>query len=127
MGRCCAARWSRRRGEAQRGGGAGDGAAGPRGGPSSRTAKWPSVLSRRDAALPDEVPVFASLNQLYKVTPKYFEAWANALRRVGDARLWYLEFPRTAAKNLRLQAARRACGRPPTCRGRRSGAIIWRG
>ena len=75
------------------------------GGPSSRTAKWPSVLSRRDAALPDEVPVFASFNQLYKVTPKYFQAWANALRRVGDARLWYLEFPRTAAKNLRLQAA----------------------
>jgi len=59
----------------------------------------------REGGLPADAFVMATFNQLYKVAPPFWHAWANALRRAPKALLWLLEFPRRAAANLAAQAA----------------------
>ena len=63
-----------------------------------------SWLTRR-LTLRTSLQVFATFNQLYKVAPHFWAAWANALRRAPGSVLWVLEFPRGASTNLAAHAA----------------------
>lgn len=74
--------------------------------PSGPTLAWPADACRRTLDLPPSAFVFATFNQLYKITPPLYAAWANALRRsAATSRLWLLHFPPEASAHLTDEAA----------------------
>jgi len=76
---------------------------------SSRFVLDPSTAPARSAyRLPETGVVFANFNQLYKIDPVTFEAWARILKRVPGSVLWLLRFP--PAGELNVRRAARALG-----------------
>jgi protein O-GlcNAc transferase len=63
--------------------------------------------TRREVGLPDTGFVFCCFNSIYKVTPAVFDAWMHVLAAVPGSVLWLLDSSAVAARNLRLQAAKR--------------------
>ncbi len=67
---------------------------------------WPEHTTRATLGLPRDGFVLATFLQLYKVTPRVYDVWLNALRVAPiTTRLWLLEFPRGAVANLLEHAA----------------------
>jgi protein O-GlcNAc transferase len=74
--------------------------------PSGPPLPWPADASRAELGLPDDGFIFATFNQLYKITPPFYAAWLNTLRRAApSARLWLLHFPIEASTHLTHEAA----------------------
>ena len=73
--------------------------------PSGRPLAWPKDAKRSELGLPPRGFVFATFNQLYKLTPGFYEAWLGAMRRSPSSRLWILHFPAIASANLAEEAA----------------------
>jgi predicted O-linked N-acetylglucosamine transferase (SPINDLY family) len=72
----------------------------------------PDPRQRAAWGLPEDAFVFASFNQLRKITPEVFDVWMRILRQVDGSVLWLLattEKPvaEKAASNLKAEAARR--------------------
>jgi predicted O-linked N-acetylglucosamine transferase (SPINDLY family) len=68
--------------------------------------------ARAEHGLPDGAFVFASFNQLRKITPEVFDVWMRILAQVEGSVLWLLATPEKpaaerAAANLKAEAARR--------------------
>lgn len=69
------------------------------------------IFTRASQGLPEEVFVFCSMNQTYKIEPVMFEVWMNILKRVPNSVLWlycgsiYAD-DSLAVENLRKHAAR---------------------
>ena len=66
-----------------------------------------SGRERSDYGLDDDSFVFASFNQMYKVTPEIFGVWCDILKAVPNSVLWLLRFPPRAENNLREEAIKR--------------------
>jgi protein O-GlcNAc transferase len=79
----------------------------PKGAPPAGPRRpWPEHATRATLGLPQNGFVLATFLQLYKVTPRVFDTWLNALRAAPiTTRLWLLEFPRGAVTNLLGHAA----------------------
>jgi protein O-GlcNAc transferase len=74
--------------------------------PAGPRRPWPEHATRATLGLPQNGFVLATFLQLYKVTPRVFGTWLNALRAAPiTTRLWLLEFPRGAVTNLLAHAA----------------------
>ena len=72
---------------------------------SGPTLKWPHDARREDIDLPSSGFIFATFNQLYKVSPLFYASWLNTLKRSpSSSRLWMLHFPDIAASNLQAEA-----------------------
>jgi protein O-GlcNAc transferase len=65
------------------------------------------VFTREELGLPPVGFVFCCFNNNYKIMPGTFDIWMRILRRVEGSVLWLFEDNPTAARNLRLEAARR--------------------
>ena len=65
-------------------------------------------VTRDSLGLPASATVYACFNQLYKIDPATFDAWARLLRQQPDSVLWLLRFPAEAVDNIK--AAVRARG-----------------
>jgi predicted O-linked N-acetylglucosamine transferase (SPINDLY family) len=64
-------------------------------------------ISRSAAGLPESGFVFCCFNNTYKITPTFFDLWADILRQVPDSVLWLIEPPPEAVANLRREMAAR--------------------
>ncbi len=64
-----------------------------------------STTTRQAHGLPDDVFVFACLNNPAKITPETFAAWMTILRDAPAAILWLYEGSPGVADNLRARAA----------------------
>ena len=74
--------------------------------PAGPPMPWPAEANRKMLGLPaDDIFVFATFSQLYKVTPPMYSTWINALKRATTSRLWMLQFPLPAATSLGQHAA----------------------
>ncbi len=62
---------------------------------------------RADWGLPEDAPVLASFNQIYKIVPAWFDLWARLLHELPLAVLWQLAGSDTAHANLRRELAAR--------------------
>jgi predicted O-linked N-acetylglucosamine transferase (SPINDLY family) len=60
--------------------------------------------TRLEAGLPDTGFVFASFNNLYKITPEMFALWMQLLAKVQDSVLWLSQANPTAIRNLKREA-----------------------
>ena len=60
--------------------------------------------SRVEAGLPDTGFVFASFNNLYKITPEMFALWMRLLAKIEDSVLWLSQANPDAVRNLRREA-----------------------
>ncbi len=65
------------------------------------------TFSREELGLPATGFVFCCFSNSYKITPATFDGWMRMLKKVDGSVLWLLEDNRTAAENLRKEAARR--------------------
>jgi predicted O-linked N-acetylglucosamine transferase (SPINDLY family) len=65
------------------------------------------TFAREALGLPRTGFVFCCFNSNYKITPATFEGWMRILRRVEGSVLWLLEDYRSAANNLRTEAAKK--------------------
>jgi predicted O-linked N-acetylglucosamine transferase (SPINDLY family) len=65
------------------------------------------ATSRAAHGLPDDVFVFCSFNQSYKLTPDWFSLWMRILAAVPGSLLWILEDNAQLPANLRREAERR--------------------
>lgn len=74
---------------------------------SQERAIEPTVVSRKELALPESSFVFCCFNQTYKIRPEVFESWMRILQRVNGSVLWLLKDEAVAANNLRSEARRR--------------------
>jgi protein O-GlcNAc transferase len=63
--------------------------------------------SRAEAGLPEDGFVFASFNNLYKITPEVFGVWMRLLAEVEGSVLWLLHDNPAAVANLRREAMAR--------------------
>ena len=61
-------------------------------------------LTRSDCGLPENVIVFCSFNNNYKITPSVFSSWMNVLKAVDSSVLWLLAMNPVAENNLRKRA-----------------------
>ena len=66
------------------------------------------TFSRAELGLPAKGFVFCCFSNSYKITPATFDCWMRMLKRVEGSVLWLLEDNRTAAENLRREAAKRS-------------------
>jgi predicted O-linked N-acetylglucosamine transferase (SPINDLY family) len=64
----------------------------------------PDVPTRGEAGLPDTGFVFASFNNLYKITPAIFAVWMRLLRAVPGSVLWLLDDNADARGHLHREA-----------------------
>jgi protein O-GlcNAc transferase len=64
-------------------------------------------VDRRDLGLPPFGFVYCSFNQLFKLDPFMFSVWMTILKKVPDSVLWLQEGPKTAEKNLLIEAEKR--------------------
>ncbi len=62
------------------------------------------VPSRAAVGLPENVVVFCSFNNNFKITPATFDVWMRILSRVDGAVLWLLRDNGVAENNLKLEA-----------------------
>jgi protein O-GlcNAc transferase len=60
--------------------------------------------TRLEAGLPDSGFVFASFNNLYKITPEIFALWMRLLAKVEDSVLWLSQANPAAIRNLKREA-----------------------
>ena len=60
--------------------------------------------NKTEYGLPENVFVFASFNQTYKITPVVFDVWCDLLRETPASVLWLYESNRFAPDNLRARA-----------------------
>jgi predicted O-linked N-acetylglucosamine transferase (SPINDLY family) len=74
---------------------------------SQERAIEPTVVSRKELALPESSFVFCCFNQTYKIRPEVFESWMRILQRVNGSVLWLLKDEAVAANSLRSEARRR--------------------
>lgn len=63
--------------------------------------------SKEELGLPDDVFIFSSFNQNYKIEPRVFGSWMNILKKVPDSLLWLLESKKMARENLLREAEKR--------------------
>jgi predicted O-linked N-acetylglucosamine transferase (SPINDLY family) len=73
----------------------------------ARRLRSDQVSTRDELRLPPVGFVFCCFNNNYKITPGTFDIWMRILRRVEGSVLWLFEDNPAAARNLRLEAARR--------------------
>src|SRR3977135_1865803 len=62
------------------------------------------IPSREEAGLPDTGFVFASFNNLYKITPEMFAIWMRLLAQIEDSVLWLSQANPAAIRNLKREA-----------------------
>ena len=58
-------------------------------------------VTRESLSLPATATVYACFNQLYKIDPRTFDAWARLLQLNSDSVLWLLRFPAEAVDNIK--------------------------
>jgi protein O-GlcNAc transferase len=58
-------------------------------------------VTRESLGLPSAATVYACFNQLYKIDPKTFDAWARLLQLNSGSVLWLLRFPAEAVDNIK--------------------------
>ena len=58
-------------------------------------------VTRDSLGLPASATVYACFNQLYKIDPATFDAWARLLQLNPDSVLWLLTFPAEAVDNIK--------------------------
>lgn len=75
--------------------------------PNDRQRPRPQATHRAQWSLPENRPVLACFNNVYKITPPVFDSWARILGAVPDAVLWLLDSNEQAKTNLRREAQRR--------------------
>ena len=63
--------------------------------------------SRAEFRLPEDGFVFCCFNNVYKITPDFFEIWMRLLRAVPGSVLWLMEVNQLARNNLAREAAAR--------------------
>jgi len=73
--------------------------------PNDVLAPAGAAATRAGAGLPDDVFVFACLNNPAKITPETFAVWMEILRRAPGAVLWLYEGSPGVVVNLRAEAA----------------------
>ena len=57
-------------------------------------------ISRKDVGLPEDVTIYCSFNNIYKITPDMFSIWLEILKSVESSVLWILCTSDTAKHNL---------------------------
>ena len=57
-------------------------------------------ISRKDVGLPEDVTIYCSFNNIYKITPDMFSIWLEILKSVESSFLWILCTSDTAKHNL---------------------------
>ena len=76
--------------------------------------RWQEIaetgIQRRDAGLPEEVPVFCCFNMPSKLEPVMFAVWTRILKQVPGSVLWLLASELQVAANLRRAAERHGIG-----------------
>jgi predicted O-linked N-acetylglucosamine transferase (SPINDLY family) len=68
----------------------------------------PAPMPRAALGLPEDAVVLACFNQPYKLSPRFFAAWMDALTAAPAAVLWIYAPGGTLQRNLRAAAARAA-------------------
>jgi predicted O-linked N-acetylglucosamine transferase (SPINDLY family) len=66
------------------------------------------ALTRADSALPEQRFVFCCLNNIYKLTPPFFNVWMRLLQKVDHSVLWLQQGNAAAVSNLRREAQARS-------------------
>jgi predicted O-linked N-acetylglucosamine transferase (SPINDLY family) len=64
-------------------------------------------FKRSEVGLPQHGFVFCCFNNSFKILPETFDSWMRILNQVEKSVLWLLEDNRSAASNLKMQAAAR--------------------
>jgi predicted O-linked N-acetylglucosamine transferase (SPINDLY family) len=67
----------------------------------------PVTLSRSEYGLPEDVFVYCSFNNYYKIEPEIFSVWMDILRAVPSGVLWLAGRNANAAANMRREAEAR--------------------
>ncbi|MFL9961454.1 UDP-N-acetylglucosamine-peptide N-acetylglucosaminyltransferase [Paraburkholderia sediminicola] len=79
--------------------------------PNDRTRTVGSFQGRAHYGLPEHGFVFASFNELYKLTPQMFDVWCDLLRETEGSVLWMLARSEEGRQNIREAAALRDISR----------------
>ena len=75
--------------------------------PASRHRPLPQAMTRAECGLPDDALVLCAFNQPYKLLPRTFDIWCEALRVAPRAVLWLKAPNDDVVRNLRREAAER--------------------
>ncbi len=75
--------------------------------PASRHRPLPQPMARAACGLPDDALVLCAFNQAYKLLPRTFDIWCEALRSAPEAVLWLKAPNGDVVRNLRREAADR--------------------
>lgn len=76
--------------------------------PNDQTRPLPDPeVTRASLGLPQDAVVFASFNNVYKISPAEFDIWMRLLREVEGSVLWQLSGGEDSARNLKKQAEAR--------------------
>lgn len=75
--------------------------------PNDRQRPQPAAATRAQWGLPEDRPVLASFNNVFKITPATWDSWMRILRAVPEAVLWLLDGNEQAKANLRREAMAR--------------------
>ncbi|MEW9586318.1 tetratricopeptide repeat protein [Paraburkholderia sp. DGU8] len=78
--------------------------------PNDRTRTTGPFQGRAQYGLPEQGFVFASFNELYKLTPQMFDVWCNLLRATEGSVLWMLARSEEGRQNVLHEAALRHIG-----------------
>jgi predicted O-linked N-acetylglucosamine transferase (SPINDLY family) len=78
--------------------------------PNDRTRTMGPFQGRAQYGLPEHGFVFASFNELYKLTPQMFDVWCNLLRATEGSVLWMLARSEEGRQNVLHEAALRHIG-----------------
>lgn len=73
--------------------------------PASRHRPLPQAMSRAQLGLPEDALVLCAFNEPYKLQPKTFEIWCEALRSAPQVVLWLKATNDQLVHNLRRRAA----------------------
>jgi predicted O-linked N-acetylglucosamine transferase (SPINDLY family) len=75
--------------------------------PNDRQRPRPGAVTRAQWGLPEDRPVLASFNNVFKITPEAWDSWMRILCSVPEAVLWLLDGNEQAKANLRREAEAR--------------------
>jgi len=75
--------------------------------PNDRHRPQPGAVTRAQWGLPEDRPVLASFNNVFKITPEAWDSWMRILCSVPEAVLWLLDGNEQAKANLRREAEAR--------------------
>ena len=75
--------------------------------PNDRQRPQPGAVTRAQWGLPEDRPVLASFNNVFKITPEAWDSWMRILCSVPEAVLWLLDGNEQAKANLRREAEAR--------------------